>query len=104
MSVLNLYFLLTLAIFGGIAIDMASLISARNQLQTASDVAAHAAMVSLRNGSTVAEAKEKALDYAKANMPTGRYGDVLREENVHFGVYWQASKKFIIQDNLEEAV
>ncbi|SMX24720.1 TadE/TadG family type IV pilus assembly protein [Boseongicola aestuarii] len=104
MSVLNLYFLMTLAIFGGIAIDMASLISARNQLQTASDVAAHAAMVSLKNGSTVAEAKEKALEYAQANMPTGRYGDVLREENVHFGVYWQASKKFIIQDNLDEAV
>ena len=104
MSILNLYLLLTLAIFGGISIDMASLISARNQLQTASDVAAHAAMVSLKNGSTVAEAKQKALDYAQENMPTGRYGVVLREENVHFGAYYQTNKSFIIQDTLDEAV
>lgn len=104
MSILNLYLLLTLAIFGGIAIDMANIVSARNQLQTASDVAAHAAMISRKNGSTVAESKQKALEYARLNMPTGRYGDVLREENVHFGAYLQTNKEFMIRDTFDEAV
>ncbi len=102
-SLLNMYLVLTLAILGGIGIDMANLISARNHLQVASDVAAHAAIASYKNGDTPAEARQKALDLAKANMPTGLYGDVLRAEDIYFGTFYETTEQFQTNDDWDDA-
>jgi len=104
MSILNLYFLMATAIFGGIAIDVANLVAAKNQLQVAADVASHAAIVSLKAGEDVDTSKDTALEYARLNMPAGRYGEVLRLENIHFGSYFYSTGSFQIDDTRSEAV
>ncbi|MDJ1018451.1 MAG: pilus assembly protein TadG-related protein [Paracoccaceae bacterium] len=103
MSVLNLYFVIALCIFGGIGIDTANLFAARSQLQVAADVAAHAALYS-RGSMDADAAKAEAVTIAQANMPTGRYGDVLRAENIHFGTYDQSTKVFSIDESSTAAV
>ena len=102
-SLLNMYLVLTLAILGGIGIDMANLISARNHLQVAADVAAHAAIASYKNGDTPAEARAKALKYAQANMPSGGYGTVLTVDDIYFGAYYRSTEEFQKNDNWDEA-
>ena len=104
MSILNLYFLMATAIFGGIAIDVANLVAAKNQLQVAADVASHSAIVSLKAGEDVDTSKDTALEYARLNMPAGRYGEVLRLENIHFGSYFYSTGSFQIDDTRSEAV
>jgi len=103
-SILNLYFLMATAIFGGVAIDVANLVAAKNQLQVAADVASHAAIVSLKAGEDVDTSKDTALKYARLNMPAGRYGEVLRLENIHFGSYFYSTGSFQIDDTRSEAV
>ena len=103
-SILNLYFLMATAIFGGVAIDVANLVAAKNQLQVAADVASHAAIMSLKAGEDVDTSKETALEYARMNMPAGRYGEVLRLENIHFGSYFYSTGSFQIDDTRSEAV
>ena len=102
-SLLNMYLVLTLAILGGIGIDMANLISARNHLQVAADVAAHAAMAAYKDGDTPAEARQKALQYAQANMPSGGYGTVLQADDIHFGAYYRTTQEFQKNDDWDEA-
>ena len=102
-TVLNLFFVLVMAIIGGIAIDVSSLIQARTQLQVAADTAAHAALYT-RDSEDQFVAKQEALDIASAMMPTGRYGNVLRTENIHFGTYDRVTKQFNIDENRREAV
>ena len=103
-TVLNIFLLMTIAIVGGIAVDMANLISARTQLQVAADVASHAALYARHEDMDVATAKQTALDLALENMPKSRFGEVLRIENIHFGTYDAASKKFKIDDAATDAV
>ena len=102
-TALNLFFVLVMAILGGVAIDMASLVQARTQLQVAADTAAHTALYT-RDRTDKNTAKQEALKIASTMMPTGRYGYVLREENIHFGTYDKATKKFSIDENSREAV
>ena len=102
-TALNLFFVLVMAILGGVAIDVASLVQARTQLQVAADTAAHTALYT-RDRTDKVTAKQEALKIASAMMPTGRYGDVLREENIHFGTYDKALKKFTINENSRDAV
>lgn len=102
-SLLNMYLVLTLAILGGIGIDMANLISARNHLQVAADVAAHAAIASYKNGDTPAEARAKALKYAQANMPSGGYGTVLEADDIYFGAFYRTTTEFQKNDKWVEA-
>ncbi len=102
-SVMNIFFLVTIAILGGVAIDMANLISARTQLQVAADVAAHAAILE-REKSDVTVSKDKALALALQNMPESRYGNVLRAENIHFGTYDRDTKTFNIDETSKDAV
>ena len=102
-SILNLYFIMGMAIFGGIAVDVSNLVVAKNQLQVAADVAAHAAMTSRRTMDADA-AKAEAIRFAKLNMPENRFGDVLRAEHVQFGSYNQSTKAFTVDNDLDEAV
>ena len=102
-SVMNVFLMIKLAIFTGLAVDTASLISARTQLQSAADTAAHAAMYT-RIESDTATARAAAIKTARANMPTTVYGDVLRSENIHFGSYDAATKTFTIDELSTEAV
>ena len=102
-TVLNIYFTLTVAIFGGIAIDVASLTASRTQLQVAADSAAHAALYK-RWTNDAETSKAEALRIAQANMPTERYGEVLQLGNIHFGTYDQTSKTFTIDELSRDAV
>ena len=102
-SILNLYFIMAMAIFGGIAVDVANLVTAKNQLQVAADVAAHAAMTSRRT-MDVEGAKAEGIRFAKLNMPENRFGDVLRTENIQFGSFDQSSRLFTVDNDLDEAV
>ena len=70
-TVLNLFFVMVMAIFAGIAIDMANLISARTKLQVTADTAAHAAFYT-RDISDASTAKITAIDIAHDIMPTSR--------------------------------
>ncbi|NNE80830.1 MAG: hypothetical protein HKN18_11230 [Silicimonas sp.] len=102
-SILNIYFTITLAIFGGIAIDIGNLMVARNQLQVAADVAAHAAMQSRRTLDADAS-KAKALEYARANVDPNLFGNVLQIGDIQFGTYDRSTKTFLVDNTSTEAV
>jgi len=92
-TVLNLFFVMVLAIFAGVAIDMAKLTQARTKLQVAADTAAHAALYT-RDTTDAATAKSTAIDIAHDIMPTSTYGDVLRVENISFGTWDRDNETF----------
>lgn len=102
-SVMNLFVIVIVAIFGGLAVDMAHLIQSKTQLQIAADTAAHAAIVT-RDLGTAQEAREKALEIAYTNMPAARYGSILTAENIHFGTYDSATRTFTVDETSDEAV
>ncbi len=102
-SIMNLFFVVVMAIFAGVAIDMSNLIQARTQLQVAADTAAHAALYT-RDSSSSTVAKAKATEIAREIMPTGRFGNVLREENIHFGTWDRANQTFTVSSSSREAV
>lgn len=103
LTVVNVFFLSVLAILGGIAIDVASVVSARTQLQATADSAAHAAMVE-REWHTADEAREKAVAVARQNMSQDRFGDVLDPQNIVFGDWDRETGVFTQDDNSRNAV
>lgn len=84
--------LVIIAMFLGLAVDVANAIQQRTHLQTSAEAAAHAAIYT-RDGLTTGlpigeeEAKQAAITIARANMPSGRYGEVLDSQNVVFGTW-----------------
>ena len=66
-TVLNVFLVVVIALLGGVAIDMANLITARTQLQIAADVAAHAAIYT-RDSEDKDDAKAKAVELALQNQ------------------------------------
>ena len=104
-SVLNLFFVVAMALVAGIAIDVANLIQARTQLQVAADTAAHAAIYT-RDDATLSpdDAKNEALAIARRIMPQNRYGDVLRVENIRFGDWDRENETFTTDENSRNAV
>lgn len=103
-TVLQMGFLITLMIFGCIAIDMASLISARTQLQIAADAAAHAALTERWKTGDANAAKNEAVSIAEANMNPEVFGEVLAASGVFFGTYDQATQSFTVDDDSWSAV
>lgn len=97
LTAVNVFFLSALAILGGIAIDVASVVSARTQLQATADAAAHAALVE-REWHSADEAKTKALAVAQQNMPQTRFGEVVKNQNITFGD-WDRDTGVFTQDN-----
>ncbi len=102
-SVLNVFIVVMMCIFAGIAIDMASLVQARTQLQVTADAAAHAAIMT-RDHNSAATARTKALEVADVNMPSSTYGTILQSTNVHFGNYDVGTRTFSIDENSRLAV
>jgi Flp pilus assembly protein TadG len=103
LTVLNLFFLATIGILAGIAIDVANVVSARTQLQATADAAAHAALVE-REWHTKQEATDRALAIALQNMPKERFGEVLKPQNIIFGDYDRATGTFTEDVNSRNAV
>ena len=92
MTALSLFLLTATVIIGGLAIDVANVMTQRTHLQITADTAAHAALVErvgLRIGEHRSEndAKSSAIQLASTNMPTSRFGRVLKAEDITFG-YW----------------
>lgn len=102
-SVLNVYFLMTLAILAGVAIDFSNLMASRTQLQVAADAAAHAALVE-REWNEKQEATASALKVAKLNMPSDDFGEVLTAQDIVFGDYDRATRTFTADPNSRAAV
>lgn len=103
LTVVNVIFLSLIAMLAGIAIDVASVVAARTQLQATADAAAHAALVE-REFHTKEEATNKAIAVAQSNMPTGQYGDVLSQLNVTFGDYDRSTGVFSPDVDSRDAV
>ena len=102
-TVMNIFFLMVVAILAGIGIDTANLVQARTQLQVAADTAAHAAMVT-RDQNDAATAKAKGLEIALHNMPSARFGTILDVNDIHFGTYDPVTRDFTIDENSTTAV
>lgn len=102
-SVLNVYFLMTLAILAGVAVDVSNLMSSRTQLQVAADAAAHAALVE-REWNDKEKAVSRALDVAKKNMPVDEFGEVLTAQNIVFGTYDRETRAFTADPESRDAV
>lgn len=104
-TALNLFLFFCMAMLGSLAMDMANVVSARTQLQVAADTAAHAALVARIDGHVDAEtAKARGVEFAKMNMPSEAYGDVLTATNIHFGTYDKATKTFTIDDTQSDFI
>ncbi len=103
MSVVNLFFILAVGMLSGVAIDVSNLMSARTQLQTAADAAAHAALVE-REWLDMDASRATAMQVLQANMPASVYGEVLDEEAIQFGAYDRATKTFTPDEDSRNAV
>jgi Flp pilus assembly protein TadG len=103
LSVLNIYLFLATAIVSGVAIDVSNLVSNRTNLQVAADSAAHTAIF-MREFNDADESKAAALAVASANMPSERFGDVLRTESIQFGDYNATTREFTADENSRNAV
>jgi len=102
-TVMNIFFLMVVAILAGIAIDTTNVVQARTQLQVAADTAAHAAMYT-RDQNDAATAKAKGLEIALKNMPSARFGTILDVNDIHFGTYDPVTREFTIDENSTTAV
>ncbi|MGR3341717.1 MAG: pilus assembly protein TadG-related protein [Paracoccaceae bacterium] len=103
MTALGLFLFLASVVIGGLAIDVASAMMARTQLQVAADAAAHAAIYS-RQLNSASTAKTAALNLANANMPSAHFGSLLTESDIRFG-YWNATtQQFEVDANSRDAV
>jgi hypothetical protein len=100
---LGLFMFVGTLMLGGYAIDTASGMAARTQLQVTADSAAHAALVTRERG-TEAEAVARALAIAAANLPAEVYGPVIRPEDVTFGTWDVDANAFVPQPGSRSAV
>ena len=101
--VFGIVLLIAFFMIGGLAIDVSNAYMNRTHLQVAADSAAHAALYT-RDTKTAAEAKTVALAVANRSMPTDRFGDVLRAEDIQFGHWDDASQTFTPDPSSRDAV
>lgn len=104
---LSLFLLISSAMIGGLALDVANVMTQRTKLQVTADSTAHAALVErvgLRWGERKSEgdAKEGALRLAYANMPDARYGNILNAEEIEFG-NWNDEPDVAFEDRFTPA-
>ena len=102
-AIFGLYMFMSVLIMAGLAIDMSHLVNNKTKLQIAADTAAHAALYN-RDTKSADDSKAAALAVANAAMPSGRYGDVLKLTDIHFGTYDAATQSFTIDENSRKAV
>ena len=70
--------------FGALAVDLGHVYVQENRLQFTADIAAAAAARAL-DGGDADEVKATAVDYARKNMPTALFGNVLKNDDVELG-------------------
>jgi Flp pilus assembly protein TadG len=104
MTIFGLYLAVAMFILGGLAVDLASLISTRTQLQVAADLAAHAALYSREQGNSPSTAKTQAITLVQTSFPVAGFGNLLTEEDIKFGSYNRATQTFSEDNNSREAV
>ena len=94
----SLSFMLSVIVLAGLSIDGSNGIRAKEHLQTAADIAAHAGVVALAKGEDPATIRSTVASAAGWNLPTETYGDVLGDTtaNVTLGVFEDGS--FITAD------
>ncbi len=102
-TALSLQMFLATLVIGGLAVDFGSGVATKTQLQVAGDAAAHAAVYT-REYHTADEAKTKALQVAAANMPAGKYGNVLTADDIQFGDWDRDKQVFTANPKSRNAV
>ncbi|MDI3336311.1 pilus assembly protein TadG-related protein [Defluviimonas aestuarii] len=102
-TALSLQMFLATLVIGGLAVDFGSGVATKTQLQVAADAAAHAAVYT-REYHTPDEAKTKALEVAAANMPAGKYGNILTAADIQFGDWDRDKQVFIANPKSRNAV
>lgn len=102
-SAFSLFLTVTLLMIGGLALDGSAVMTENVHLQAANDSTAHAALLT-RETKSADEAKAKALDVAKANLPHTYYGDVVYLSDVVFGTWDASTRKFRADPTSSQAV
>lgn len=87
----------------GFAVDVANVMTQRTLLQSTADSAAHGAIL-YRSVEREEEAKTRAIDIARLNMPRDTFGDVVREEDIVFGLWDPDTMTFTPAANSRDAV
>ncbi len=102
-TLFGLYICAALIALGGIAVDVANIITARTHLQIAADAAAHTAIY-VRDTEDANTAKARAVDEARANMPSERFGDIINVSDIEFGTYDHDTFQFTADPSSRSAV
>lgn len=100
-TVQNVLWLLLLIGLGGVAVDTTNAYRMKTMLQATADAAALAAAHDLPDADL---ARETALAYVEANMPSAVHGAVVREADVQIGAWNAATGAFEIDESAGEAV
>ncbi len=106
LTMFGIYVFLGMIILSAVAVDVANLMAARNQLQVAADSAAHAALYygEAYKKNTITDAKLKAIDIAKHGMPDSYFGDVIEETDIVFGTWDHDLQAFHADETSRDAV
>lgn len=78
--------------FAALGIDLSHQSALRAQLAATADAAALAAASELPNAG---RARDRALEYAAANMPPQAHGDVLAEDDILLGTWFADTREFV---------
>lgn len=103
LTAFGLFLTIAMICVGGLAIDVGNAVMTRTHLQVAADSAAHAAILA-REQQSEADAKVTAIAIAHSAMPAAKFGDTIREEDIQFGRWDEATETFIIIPGSDEAV
>ncbi len=103
MTMFGLFVFLSMAVVGGLAIDVSHVHAERVRLQAMADAAAHATLVSRRKMSAEA-AKAAAVAMVQAAEPDARRGDVLLASDISFGSFDYVTGKFTANSTGTKAV
>jgi len=102
LTAFGIYSFLAAAVISAIALDVANLMSAKNQLQVAADTAAHAALY-YRDEHDADISKEKAIEAATFGMPSSNYGVVLDADDIQYGDWDYETLTFTPNDTSRNA-
>lgn len=103
LTVFGLFLTIAMIGVGGLAIDYANAIMIRTHLQVAGDSAAHAALMA-RDTESEADAKAIALSVAHRALPPERFGDTILASDIVFGIWDDATDRFVPTPGAREAV
>lgn len=104
MTVFGIFLLLITLIIGGLALDVANAMRARTHLQVAADSAAHAALMLSQEMTSQTAAKLAAVEIARGSMPTSTFGNVIRVDDITFGVWDETTRQFTATPGTNAAV